>query len=52
MPIIIDEIVISVEVGKTGSGRPAASGDGEADQAIVQRCVERVLEILRARETP
>lgn len=50
MPIIIDEIVISVEVTNkisAGSGPPSTGPDA---QFIVEQCVERVLEILRARE--
>ena len=50
MPIIIDEIVISVEVTdkvSAGIGSPSTEPD---TQFIVQRCVERVLAILRERE--
>ena len=50
MPIIIDEIVISVEV----TNQPAAGAVPPAPdvdtQQLVQQCVERVLEILRTRE--
>jgi hypothetical protein len=54
MPIIVDEVVISVEVGNQPSGGgsntpPAATED---KQALVAECVERVLEILRQREEP
>jgi Family of unknown function (DUF5908) len=61
MPLVIDEVVISVEVaeqgggaggggaegGGGGAGAPAA---GEDRQALVAECVERVLEVLRERE--
>jgi hypothetical protein len=50
MPIIIDEIVISVEVTdriSAGVGSPSTEPD---TQFIVERCVERVLAILRERE--
>ena len=52
MPILVDEVVISVEV----EGRPAgdtggAPGSGSEDkQALVAECVERVLEILAQRQ--
>ena len=50
MPIIIDEIVISVEVTNkvsAGAGSPSTEPD---PQFIIQQCVERVLEILRGTE--
>ena len=51
MPIIIDEIVISVEVAnQPAAGAVPPAPDVYAQQLIVQQCVERVLEILRARE--
>ena len=54
MPIVVDEVVISVDVdsrGAPGPERPRAAGDAET-QALVEACVERVLEILRRREEP
>lgn len=65
MPIVVDEVVISVEV--TGGGAPGgqgaagagpgpgpsgdAGGGGGADpQVIVEAAVERVLEILERRK--
>jgi hypothetical protein len=51
MPIIVDEVVISVEVSNQSSGGAAsAPPETENTQAIVELCVERVLEILRERE--
>ena len=58
MPIVVDEVVISVEVtggtAPAGQGAPAAGGapPGGVDdhQALVEACVERVLEILERRE--
>jgi len=48
MPVIIDEVVISVEVGGQGApGAAPAAGAGDDRQAIVNECVERVMEILR-----
>jgi hypothetical protein len=51
MPIIIDEIVISVEVtNQAAAGAVPPAPDEDTQQLIVQQCVERVLEILRTRE--
>ncbi|MBS1140580.1 MAG: hypothetical protein H6R13_2033 [Proteobacteria bacterium] len=55
MPIIVDEVVISVEVGNgEAGGSTSGSGAASADdkQALVEECVARVLEILREREEP
>jgi len=51
MPIIVDEVVISVEISNQaagGSGSPPSPTDDK--QTLVAQCVERVLEILRDRE--
>ena len=52
MPIVVDEVVISVEVTNPAAGSaPAAPGGSNDDrQAVVEECVERVLEILRRKE--
>ena len=53
MPIIVDEVVISVEVTNAGVRAAPAAGAASLDedkQALVAECVERVLEILRERE--
>lgn len=48
MPIIVDEVVISVEVTNQASGGAASAPSPTDDkQAIVAECVERVLEVLR-----
>ncbi len=48
MPVIIDEVVITVEVTNPDSGGAApSSSPPEEKQAIVSECVERVLEILK-----
>lgn len=48
MPIIIDEVVITVEVTNQASGGSNALPSATEDkQAIVNECVERVLEILK-----
>jgi hypothetical protein len=52
MPVVVDEVVISVEVAGPNAGAPTA-GPAEAPQdtqALVAECVERVLDILRQRE--
>ncbi|MBI1919794.1 MAG: hypothetical protein HYS23_01810 [Geobacter sp.] len=47
MPVIVDEVIISVEVTNHPSGE-ASSPHSSADdlQTVVSECVERVLEIL------
>jgi hypothetical protein len=51
MPIIVDEVVISVEVSNQAAGGAATPPSSTEDkQALVAECVERVLEILRERE--
>ena len=47
MPLIVDEVVISVEVTNhaSGGGAPAPSSS-EEKQAMVAECVERVLAVL------
>jgi hypothetical protein len=53
MPIIVDEVVISVEVGNAASGGAATAPSGTADkQSIVAECVERVLDILAQKREP
>lgn len=51
MPIVVDEVVISVEIANPASGGAGAPPAAPEDrQAIVNECVERVLEILRQKE--
>jgi hypothetical protein len=48
MPIIVDEVIISVEVSNQaagGSNTPPPATQGT--QELVAECVEKVLEILR-----
>ncbi|WP_346289106.1 DUF5908 family protein [Zoogloea sp.] len=48
MPIIVDEVVISVEVGNAASGGTPTPPAPETDrQALVAECVQQVLDILR-----
>lgn len=47
MPIIVDEVVISIEVTNQAAGGSASAPSATDDkQALVAECVERVLEIL------
>lgn len=51
MPVIVDEIVISVEVTNQESGGTGAAGAPAEDrQALLAECVERVLDVLRRKE--
>ena len=50
MPIIIDEIVISVEVTSKLSAGAGGATAGAESEVIIERCVERVLERLREQE--
>jgi hypothetical protein len=52
MPLVVDEVVISVEVAAPAAGGAAASSPPSAEerQALVHECVERVLDILRQKE--
>lgn len=51
MPIIVDEVVISVEVTNQASGGSTTPPSATEDkQTLVAECVERVLDILRERE--
>jgi hypothetical protein len=50
MPIVVDEVVISIEVGEGAAAQePAATPSGDEAQTLVRECVERVLEILEQR---
>lgn len=58
MPVVIDEVVISVEVGQEASPSTQSPRGAEVElpaqarQELVEECVERVMEILRRREEP
>ena len=53
MPIVVDEVVISVEVGNAaGGGAATPSAPADDRQALIAECVERVLEALRDRAEP
>jgi len=50
MPVVIDEVVISVEVtNREAGGAASAPAAVEDRQALVSECVERVLDILDQR---
>jgi len=47
MPVIVDEVVISVEVSNQAAGGTGSTASGtEEKQTIISECVERVLDIL------
>jgi uncharacterized protein DUF5908 len=51
MPLIVDEIVISVEVtNREAGGAVSAPSPTDERQALVSECVERVLDVLRRKE--
>lgn len=54
MPVYVNEVVIQVEVGGTATAPAATAAAAPVSdrQALVDECVERVLEILREREEP
>lgn len=53
MPIIVDEVVISVEVGNAATGGAASVPTPQADkQALIAECVAQALEILRQEREP
>jgi hypothetical protein len=48
MPVIVDEVVISVEVTNQAAGGAATAPSATEDkQTLVNECVERVLDILQ-----
>ena len=51
MPIVVDEVVISVSVTNQASGGATSAPDATTDkQTIVNECVERILDILKQKE--
>lgn len=51
MPIVVDEVVISVEVTNQASGGAVSAPSSTEDkQTIINECVERVLDILKQKE--
>jgi len=56
MPIVIDEVVISINVENSGGSRQASApgnmNNAQAKQQLVQECVEQVMDMLRQNEEP
>ena len=53
MPIVIDEVVISVQVdNRSSGGSNVQPSDNESKKQIVEECVEQVLEILKQQNEP
>ncbi|WP_179106978.1 DUF5908 family protein [Variovorax sp. KK3] len=53
MPIVVDEVVITVEVGNAaGGGTTTPPSPADDRQTLVAECVERVLELLREQREP
>jgi hypothetical protein len=51
MPIIVDEVVISVEVSnQAAGGATSAPAPTQEKQIVINECVERVLDILEQKE--
>jgi hypothetical protein len=51
MPVIIDEVVISVDVSNRASGGAATPPSGGEDrQAFINECIERVMDILEQKK--
>lgn len=53
MPVIIDEVVISIDVSnRAAGGASTPPPESEDRQALIEECVERVLEVLEQRDEP
>ena len=51
MPVIVDEVVISVEVTNQAAGGAAAElSKTEERQQLLNECIERILDILEQRK--
>jgi hypothetical protein len=47
MPVVVDEVVISVEVGNRQAGGAASAPPVlQEKQQLIEECVERILDIL------
>ena len=53
MPVIIDEVVITIDVSnQSAGGASTPPSDTEEKQILIEECVERILDILEQREEP
>ncbi len=50
MPVVVDEVVISIEVAGPASKQKGLGAAVPQTQAIIDACVEQVLEVLRQKE--
>lgn len=51
MPVIVDEVSISIEVGNRAAGGSTTSPSANQEkQTIVAECVEKVMDILEQRK--
>jgi hypothetical protein len=51
MPVVVDEVVISVEVGNRQAGGAAGAPSAlQEKQQLIEECVERILDILEQRK--
>ena len=47
MPIIVDEVVISMDVTNQAAAGGASAASTDDNQQLIDACVERILDILR-----
>jgi hypothetical protein len=56
MPIVIDEVVISINVENSASGDKASAAtlmqNAQIKQQLLEECVEQVMEMLRQKQEP
>jgi hypothetical protein len=51
MPVIIDEVIISIEVTNQTSGGPGTTTfTPDEKQTLINECIERILEILERKK--
>lgn len=50
MPIEIRELIIKATVAGEGGGASGAGGSEEDKQALIQECVDQVMEILKEKD--
>jgi Family of unknown function (DUF5908) len=52
VPIVVDEVVISIEVTNAAAGGASPPEPTDDKQQLVEECAQRVLEILRDGREP